>query len=92
MTPTWAMRELMVVADVAVYLRKSRAAARKWLKRHHLPLVYIGGKLAVDRRDLDRAIGLRPGYRPARSPVACVGPTHTEPDTDRTRERPAAWQ
>lgn len=58
MTPTWQMRELMVVADVAIYLRKSHAAARKWLKRHDLPLVHIGGKLAVDRRDLDRAIGV----------------------------------
>lgn len=59
MTPTWAMRELMTVADVAVYLRKSQDATRKWLKRHGLPLLHIGGKLAVDRRDLDKAIGLR---------------------------------
>lgn len=56
----WQMRELMLVADVAVYLRKSHAAARKWLKRHDLPLVRIGKKLAIDRRDLDKAIGLKP--------------------------------
>ena len=55
----WAMRELMTVAEVAVYLRKpTNAAARKWLKRSGLPLVRAGRTLMVDRRDLDKHIGL----------------------------------
>lgn len=60
MTPTWAFRELMTVQDVATYLRKTPKAARAWLHRHNLPLVHIGKKLAVDRRDLDKKIGIRP--------------------------------
>lgn len=57
--PKWTTRELMTVADVAVYLRKSHMAARKWLKRSGLPLLRAGQKLMVDRRDLDKAIGQR---------------------------------
>lgn len=60
MLPTWKTRELMTMADVADYLKKpTPEAARKWIKRHGLPLLHIGNKLAVDRRDLDKAIGLR---------------------------------
>lgn len=55
---TWATRELMTVEKVARYLDKSPDAARKWLKRSGLPLARIGRKLAVDRRDLDKRIGV----------------------------------
>jgi excisionase family DNA binding protein len=55
----WQTRELMTVEQVATYLSKSHEAARKWLKRSGLPLARAGQKLMVDRRDLDRAIGVR---------------------------------
>lgn len=55
----WAMRELMTVAQVATYLGKSHEAARKFLKRSGLQLARAGQKLMVDRRDLDKHIGLR---------------------------------
>lgn len=57
--PKWQTRELMTVEQVAIYLSKSNEAARKWLKRSGLPLARAGQKLMVDRRDLDRAIGVR---------------------------------
>lgn len=57
--PKWQTRELMTVEQVAIYLSKSHDAARKWLKRSGLPLARAGQKLMVDRRDLDRAIGVR---------------------------------
>lgn len=59
MAKQWAMRELWTVDRIAVYLGKSHEAARKWLKRSGLPLARIGQKLAVDRRDLDKHIGLK---------------------------------
>jgi excisionase family DNA binding protein len=56
---SWATRELMTVAQVANYLSKSHEAARKFLKRSGLPLLHVGQKLYVDRRDLDKFMGLR---------------------------------
>ena len=54
----WQTRELMTVEQVAFYLSKSHDAARKWLKRSGLPLARAGRKLMVDRRDLDKRIGV----------------------------------
>lgn len=58
MTPKWATRQLMTVEQVGRYLSKSPEAARKWLKRSGLPLARAGQKLMVDRRDLDKHIGV----------------------------------
>ena len=54
----WQTRELMTVAQVGTYLSKTPDAARKWLKRSGLPLARAGQKLMVDRRDLDKRIGV----------------------------------
>lgn len=49
-------RELLTMAQVAVYLQKSSEAARIWCRRKKLPMSKVGREWRVDQRDLDAAI------------------------------------
>lgn len=53
----WSFRELMSMATLATYLDKpSGEAARKWAKRHGVPLTVCGRELRADKRDVDAAM------------------------------------
>jgi len=49
----WQFRQLLTMQQAGDYLTKSAEAARKFLKRHQVPLVYCGRELRVDKRDID---------------------------------------
>jgi hypothetical protein len=50
----WKFRELLTMADLAHYLHKpSGEAARKWARRHQVPMSKCGREWRVDRRDVD---------------------------------------
>jgi hypothetical protein len=54
---TWQFRELLTMAQLATYLQKpSGEAARKWARRHQVPMSKVGREWRVDRRDIDRVI------------------------------------
>jgi hypothetical protein len=47
-------RELLTMAQLAAYLQKpSGEAARKWARRHRVPMTKCGREWRVDRRDVD---------------------------------------
>jgi Helix-turn-helix domain len=53
----WSFRELLTMAELATYLKKpSGEAARKWAKRHAVPMSKCGREWRVDRRDVDRVM------------------------------------
>lgn len=50
-------RELLTMGGLAVYLKKpSGEAARKWARRHDVPMTKCGREWRVDRRDVDRVM------------------------------------
>jgi hypothetical protein len=50
-------RELLTMATLATYLQKpSGEAARKWARRHRVPMTKCGREWRVDRRDVDRVM------------------------------------
>lgn len=54
---TWQFRSLLSMSTLAQYLDKpSGEAARKWAKRHGVPVTYCGRELRVDKRDVDRVL------------------------------------
>jgi hypothetical protein len=53
----WKFRELMRMDELATYLHKSSGeAARKWARRHAVPMSKCGREWRVDRRDVDRVM------------------------------------
>lgn len=53
----WKFRELMTTAELAAYLHKpSGEAARKWARRHRVPMTKVGREWRVDQRDVDRQL------------------------------------
>jgi len=50
-------RELLTTHELAAYLHKpSGEAARKWARRHRVPMTKCGREWRVDRRDVDRVM------------------------------------
>lgn len=53
----WQFRELLNMHSLAKYLDKpSGEAARKWARRHGLPMSKVGREWRADKRDVDLAI------------------------------------
>jgi len=50
-------RELLRMDELATYLKKpSGEAARKWARRHQVPMLKCGREWRVDRRDVDQVM------------------------------------
>ena len=50
-------RKLLTMHALATYLDKpSGEAARKWARRHRVPMLKCGREWRVDRRDVDRVM------------------------------------
>lgn len=50
-------RDRMTMAQLAEYLAKpSGEAARKWARRHMVPMSKVGREWRIDRRDVDLAL------------------------------------